>query len=308
MYPLATLLFLLCITALAQPPVRPAGRIYKSTDRGVNWERADKGFPADATVNAWVVKDQKVIAGTNAHGVFISSDRLKTWYPSSKGLPRSARIISMASYKNILFAGTYADGIFFSNDGESWHPSNTGLKNLNIRCFYTHGPVFLAGTDSGIYSSSDGGKSWALEKSGLQINTFLFVNNQIFAATNQGVLASKDYGKTWAWIFKDGAIYTLAANEKEIYLIGLSGIVYKSDINNNFIWLKADLYLPFRYTFQLTPSSPKFLAAEWIGAFKNLNSLNSEFPNNGLPEDAAFTELLDTPFGLLAGAVLPKYN
>jgi len=303
---LTTLSYFISI-AFAQTAVDPAGgRIYISKDQGVNWERADKGFPADAAVNAWVVQGEKVIAGTNAHGIFISSDRLKSWYPSGKGLSKNTRIISLASHKNILLAGTYTDGIFISDDGgESWHLSNTGLKNLTIRSFYSKGLLLLAGTNDGIYSSSDYGKSWILEKSGFQLNAFSFSNNQIFAATNQGVVVSKDYGKTWHWIYKDSAIYTLAANEKEIYIMDFFGNVYRSP-GPNFIWLKSDVYLPLHDTFQLTPASPKFLTAAWKRAFKNMTGVNQYLRNNGLPVDSAFAELLDTPFGLLACAVSPK--
>lgn len=306
MYMLPTLLYFICIHAFAQTPGVQSGRVYISKDQGVNWERADKGFPVDDAINAWVVQDKSVIAGTNAHGVFISSDGLKTWNESGRGLLRKTRIISMASYKNILLAGTYRDGIFLSDDGgASWRLSNEGLKNHTVRCFYAPGFVLLAGTDDGIYSSADDGKSWTLEISGLQINTFSAIGNQILAATNQGVLASEDLGKTWDPIFEEGAIYTLAANKNETYLLDFFGNVYKSS-TRDFIWLKAETYLPFHYTFQLTPLSNKFLTIAWTGSFKNLDAMTGSFRSNGLPENSAFTELLDTPFGLLAGAVLPE--
>lgn len=311
MYPLSIVLYFICIAAIAQAPLDKEGRIYISKDRGVNWEKADTGFPEDATVHTWVVHDGMVLAGTNGHGIFISSDRLKTWYPSSKGLKKNSWIISMASFRNKLFVGTHNDGIFSSDDGgNSWHPSNTGLKNLSVRCLYAMGTILLAGTNDGIYSSTDNGRSWELEKKGLQINIFSSSHHQIFAATNQGVLASNDFGKTWDWIFKEHAIYTLAAHKDEVYIMimDFNGTVFKTT-RDNFIWLKADAYLPFHGTFQLTPVSSKFLTAPWKGVFKTLNDMNGGFfKANGLPENSAFTELLDTPFGILASSVLPKKN
>lgn len=304
MYPLLTMLLLTCVTTFAQPPVEEAGIIYLSKDRGQNWERTDHGFPSDA-VNAWIVSHRMVIAGTNTHGILISSNQAKSWYPSNKGLPKNTRITSLISYKTLLFAGTYADGIFLSRDnGESWNAASTGLRNLTIRCFYAFGSLLLAGTNDGIYLSYDDGKSWAAEKNGLQINAFSMCNQQLLAATNQGVLASKDYGTTWNWVFRESAIYTLAADDKEIYLMNFFGAVYRSNASN-FIWLKADMYLPLQCTFQLTPTSRKFLSIAWKKAFSNLNSFQNALYTNGLPEDLAFTELLETPFGLLAGAVLP---
>ena len=51
MNPLFTVLYFTCIAAFAQPSVEHAGRIYISKDQGVNWERADNGFPADAVAD-----------------------------------------------------------------------------------------------------------------------------------------------------------------------------------------------------------------------------------------------------------------
>lgn len=305
MHTLTTLLLFTCIVAFAQSPAEQAGRIYLSKDRGQNWERADNGFPSDA-VNAWIVGHRMVIAGTDAHGIFISTDQAKSWYPSNKGLPKNTRITSLIYYKTLLFAGTYKEGLFLSRDnGETWNASSTGLRNLTIRCFYTFSSHLLVGTNDGIYRSADDGKSWTIEKDGLQINAFSMGNQQLLAATNQGVLASKDYSTTWNWVFRGGAINTLAADDKEIYLMDFFGTVYRSN-TSDFIWLKADMYLPLQYTFKLTPTSRKFLSIGWKGAFRRLNGVQNVVHTNGLPEDIAFTELLDTPFGLLAGAVLPK--
>ena len=301
MHQLHALLLFISIASIAQTP-KEAGRIYISRDNGLSWQMANTGFPNDA-VTAWVVNDGMVIAGTNSHGIYISSDQTKSWYASSKGLPKNVRIISLVVHEKMLYAGTYTNGLFISDDnGETWHASNTGLKNLTIRCFYSQGPLLLVGTNDGVYSSTDG-KSWIVQKDGLQLNAFSSAGNQIFAATNQGVFVSKNYGKTWNWIFKEGAIQTLAANAKEIFLEDFFGAVYKSS-TENFVWLKADLYLPLLFTFRLTPASPKFLTLPWKGVIKNLNGMQGDFPYNGLPKNYAFTEILNTPFGLLAGAII----
>jgi hypothetical protein len=51
--------------------------------------------------------------------------------------------------------------------------------------------------------------------------------------------------------------------------------------------------------------SSRFLVAAWKGAVNNLISIQGGYQPMGLPKDTAFTVLLDTPYGLLAGAVLP---
>lgn len=278
-----------------------AGQVYISIDRGENWTKASVGLPADVAVNAWVVtSSNKIIAGTDLHGIYISSDKAKSWYHSGKGLPKDVRVTALAIYKHFLFAGTYNHGIYFSDDeGETWKPTNKGLTNLTIRGFYANGSLLLVGTNDGIYRSLNDGISWSPEKKGMQVNAFASSNRQIFVATNQGVLASEDFGKTWYSIFNDAAIFRMGIGKNEIYLLDYSGKVYQSGITN-FVWLKADVYLPFRYTFQPTPSSRKFFIVNWKYAFKSLDNVNQDLRFNGLPENSAFTELLETPFGLLA--------
>jgi len=301
---LTLLLCFACIAAIAQQPAQIPGRIYLSTDQGVTWKQMDKGFPHDESINAWVEKDKTIIAGTDAHGIFISSEQLKSWHPSNKGLPAQVRIISLVIHNQFLFAGSYGHGLFYSDDlGETWTAANRGLNNLNVRCLYSYGSILFAGTDSGLYRSFDDGKSWDVNVSGIQFNSFSSLNRQLYVATNQGVLASKD-GDKWDWIYSEGAIFSLAAKGEEIYLQDFFGAVYRS-LARNLVWLKADLYLPFRYTFQLTPGGRKFFTIDWKHAIRQLNNIET-FQAPGFPRNTLIMELLNTSHGLLAGVALPK--
>lgn len=277
-------------------------QVYKSADQGVNWEKAGTGLPAGVSINVLVLKDNMIIAGTDAHGIYISNDGVKSWHPAGRGLPKNVRITSVVSSKHLLFAGTYLNGIYFSNDdGETWKQFNTGLTNLTIRSFYTFGTLLLAGTNDGIYNALNDGVSWRPLKKGVQVNGFAVSGQTLFAATNHGVLASGDSGKNWDWIYKDGAIFKIGAGKNELYLLDFAGNVYQSGITN-FVCFKADIYLPFRYTFQLTPSSTKFFTLDWKHMFKNLDNLERVLRFDGLPDNSSFSELLDTPFGILAAA------
>jgi hypothetical protein len=317
---LTLLLCLACVAVMAQQPAstqptqspgdsvrnvkQVSGRIFLSTDQGVTWKQMDKGFPPDESINAWVEKDQTIIAGTETHGIFISSHQLKSWHPSNKGLPAQVRIISLATHKQFLFAGSYRHGLFYSDDlGETWTAANRGLNNLTVRCLYSYNSILFAGTDSGLYLSFDDGKSWDLSVPGAQFNSFSSLNRQLYVATNQGVLTSRD-GQKWDWIYSEGAIYSLAARGEEIYLLDFFGNVYRS-LARNLVWLKADLYLPFRYTFQLTPQGRKFFTIEWKNAIRSLNNIET-FQSDGFPPGTLIMELLNTSRGLLAGVALPS--
>lgn len=282
------------------------GQVYISDDQGVNWQMVGAGLPDDASISSFVLKDNKIIAGTDADGIYISDDKAKNWYRVGLGLPRHVRITALIAYKQLLFAGTYLNGIYFSSDdGDTWRAANAGLKNLTIRSFSTVGPHLFAGTNDGIYSTLNNGESWSPLKKGVQVNSFSVSGKNILAATNVGVFVSGDYGKNWEWTFKDAAIFKIGVGPKELYLLDFHGNVYQSHLSK-FVWLKAGGYLPFAQTFQLTPFSTKFFNVEWNNVFKNLQGVNPVLHSYGLPENSAFRELLYTPFGILAFAKSKK--
>lgn len=302
---LIILLSSICCNVFGQDSVKAAsandrGKIYITVDRGVNWTRADVGLPSDASVNAWTTADKLVIAGTERHGVFISSDGMKSWYSSSKGLPRNTRILSIVYTENLIFVGTYLHGLFYSDDlGESWQAASNELTNVNIRVLYRLGRIIFAGTDAGLYISSNEGKSWKILLNGLQINSMTSEKNELFVATNKGVLQTIDLGMNWTWIFTQEGVRKLTCDSRDVYMLDFFGKVYKAT-KENYVWIKADIFLPFHYTFRITPAGSQFFTSDWNRSLRGVNSSEEVFWANGIPEDLSIKELLDTPFGVLA--------
>lgn len=308
-YTLILIGILACFTTIAQydsvqlkpMPELATANIYLSTDRGERWNHADNGFPAEAMINDWVVKNTIIIAATEEHGVYISVDGLKSWQASNKGLPRSIRVKALATFNNIILAGSYREGIFLSDDeGETWRSSNTGLEDHTVRCFYVVNATILAGTDRGIYASDTGGRSWKLMKSGMQVNTFTSSGKYLYAATHQGVLRSADGGKTWAAVWNEGATITLAANKNEITGIMMNGMVVASqDYGATWVMWKnffPTIYCP--YTFQITPASQMVPLTPWKDILR-LYILLPGFILRDLPASVPFSKMLSTPFGVL---------
>ena len=303
---LLVLLSVICSSVYGQSdsayrqPNYDKGRIYMSVDRGVNWIRADHGLPTDAVVNAWTTMDGEVIVGTEKHGIFVSSGRMKSWFSSSKGLPPHTRILSIVRSGNFIFVGTYLQGLFYSDDqGRSWKPANSGLTNSNIRALYFSNGILFAGTNAGLFVSHDVGMSWKAILTGLQVNSITSEGNQLFVATNQGVLRTNNLGMNWTWIFSQEAISSVTSNSTELYMRDFSGKVYKAAIEN-YVWIKADVFLPFHYTFRLTPAGRQFFTTDWNKALRGIISTNEFFRANGIPDDVPIKDLLDTPFGVLA--------
>lgn len=303
---LLVLLSVICSSVYGQQasvyvqPNYDKGRIYMSVDRGVNWTRADLGLPLDAVINAWTTMDRVVIVGTEKHGVFKSSDRMNSWHSSNVGLPRSVRILSVVRAKNLLFVGTYQHGLFYSDDqGISWQPASNGLTNSSIRVLHYFGGIIFAGTNQGLYVSRDAGFSWKLLLNGLQINSLSSEMGDMFVATNRGALRTSDLGMSWSWIYAEGAIFSLTSDSQEVYMLDFLGKVYVAS-RKNYVWLSADIYLPFFYTFRITPGGTQFFTSDWRRVFNGINNTREAYWVNGIPDNVPIKDLLDTPFGLLA--------
>lgn len=279
------------------------GRIFLSNDQGDTWRRMDTGFPENGTVTSWAIAGTTVVAGTSEHGIYISEDGLKSWHRSNKGLPQDLQINALIVYKNLLIAGSYLQGAFASVDeGNSWQPFSRGLDKLSIRCFYTVGNKLLVGTDAGIYSYEDDASGMKLVN-GAQINAFTSIGNNIFAATNLGALRSPDSGRTWVWSSRGGAMFELASSGSNLYSVTSSTSVSQSlDMGKYWIPLSTNFTPPT--TFKITPASGLLLIHPWKKVFRSLRN-NEPFRYDGLPANTSFTEVLETPYGILVAA---SYN
>ena len=141
-----------------------------------------------------------LFAGSNVSGVFLSTDDGTSWTAVNNGAT-FGEVRALAVMDTNLFA---AAGLVFltNNNGISWTP--TALSNLDAQALAVSDTNVFAGTYlSGIYHSSNKGKSWTAVNSGLTGNalavTGLIVSNKnLFAGTwGSGAFRSTDNGKTW---------------------------------------------------------------------------------------------------------------
>ena len=132
------------------------GGLYTSTDGGNSWQRLTTALKIDVTA---VVLDprnpQTVYIGTGggAGAVFKSTDGGATWEPESTGLRIRMKVVTVSggvrwiteavgvaalaidpAHPNTLYAATRGSGVFRSTDaGKSWHSLNAGLTVHDVR-------------------------------------------------------------------------------------------------------------------------------------------------------------------------------
>jgi Secretion system C-terminal sorting domain len=113
-------------------------------------------------------------------------------------------IVCRASVGNTCFATIgniiigAGSGAFRSTDsGKDWTNNSTGLPNNNVSSLATLGKNVFVGTASGIGVSTDSGNSWQPTGFNSGINALVVLDTILFAATNGGVYQSKDSGSHW---------------------------------------------------------------------------------------------------------------
>jgi photosystem II stability/assembly factor-like uncharacterized protein len=187
--------------------------LYRSDDRGENWTVSPIGTPvwslsvrsADMTPSP---DDGTVIfAGTVDRSVLRSFDNGQTW-SGDDTLTDHVRIVALHPDGQSVFAGTETAVLVSDDLGASWQvfadfPGPGYLYGIEFdRTNFNN--IYVAKFGEGIYSSIDGGSSWALSNAGL-VDTEVFDlvidpsnPSSLFAVTRSGVFQSVDAGANWS--------------------------------------------------------------------------------------------------------------
>lgn len=152
----------------------------------------------------------------------------------------------------VVYAGTATTGIFTSSDnGKTWHQAGSGVGNLTVSALAAAGSNVLAATNAGVYRSNDGGQSW----------TFASLNNQSVTAllSNSGnIFAGTNQGR----------------------------IFFSSDEGKS--WQERTFLPLFPTIFALAALSDQLFAGTSRGVFRSADQGQSWTPiNTGLPNNNA---------------------
>ncbi|MBN8545351.1 MAG: choice-of-anchor A family protein [Ignavibacteria bacterium] len=174
------------------------GKILKSTDNGVTWERINP------TMNVGYLWDIDVVGSTiyasTELGVFKSTDNGATW--NITGMVNKD-VRSLTIKNSVLYAGTWGEGVFKStNGGTTWSQTNAGLQSTAVTAMLTasNGTIYAGTFNGGLYKSDDNGASWSKTTLNYQFIWSLgqSANGRIYAGTyGGGVYRSIDNGTTW---------------------------------------------------------------------------------------------------------------
>jgi len=211
--------------------------LYYALDQTARWAPTNIGLPDEAVRALVMTKNGRLFAGTKK-GVFHSENHGQSWQPANTGLTKKPIYALAVSDAGSLYAGTDGGGIYRSTDqGQSWTAISSGRSTPNPRglsrlwrrtspalpqtvirelmmvsCKHKH--YLVAGTDDGVFRSTDRGKRWlphnldlpqtdpktGLARVGVSALATLQQGRHLFAGTEQGVFRLKASLKLKLWV------------------------------------------------------------------------------------------------------------
>ncbi|MDE2858706.1 MAG: hypothetical protein OXN94_12760 [Chloroflexota bacterium] len=246
-----------------------SGGLYRSTDGGDCWESLpiveEQGAQMAATavaVSPSFDQDRTVFAAVKG-GILRSSDGGDTWFaakfPAPPPLFTTLAISPYFAQDGLMLAGTMEDGVFSSTDrGVNWQPWNFGLFDLGVLCLAAsphlrEDETILAGTETGLYRSTNGGRAWRESGFPSEFAPILSLayaigkdESLLFAGTEgKGLFISCDDGASWdrsAPNSLPGSVNQLQILYKpdgraEIYALSEDGVLRSRDAGQNWEFL-----------------------------------------------------------------------
>ena len=214
----------------------PAG-IYRSTDGGHTWSRANADLPPDtsvASIRFDPLDGNRVLAADGGVGnLFISEDGGLTWRqePSISQVltPNSGigRLFTrIEDGLTVFYAGTRYDGVVRSVDGGlSWEWYGEGLTGsaLRVRAFVDKDGALYAGTHDGVWRLTPDSRSWQRVDlpAGIIARGMTILDGRLHVGTFASGLYLSDDGYNWVQdpSFPAGVvIYDLTASGQEVVI------------------------------------------------------------------------------------------
>ncbi len=185
-----------------------------------------------------IEKDNMLFAATS-QGIFKSTNNGEFWTNASKGLPE-VRFAKIVKCKNslITFNTDYfpnSKGFYMTtNNGEFWQYKSTNIEEP-IELIEAKNDSLFAGTQKGIYYSTDEGSVWTkstiMSLTGtISIRDFDFVGNSLFCASGFGLLLSTDGGITWSKIPKLNNCNKLFYSKGDLYIVSNARLLITKDL------------------------------------------------------------------------------
>lgn len=180
--------------------------VFRSSDSGKNWTDISSNLPETLGINRVTVDGGQVFLCAGLR-LYTGSTTGTEW---SSELYLNPEIDNIYPGKNGPYVSSYKEGLFKKVLGTAvLIPIDQTLADKTVRTVLeTSDGSILAGCESGIYKSSDEGKTWRWVSEVSGINSFAAGNGILISGTYEGLLRSVDGGEHWDKVFAaEGSAY-----------------------------------------------------------------------------------------------------
>lgn len=214
------------------------------------------------------------------------------------------RVMSLASDGQNLYAGTLGGNVYMSNDnGVSWTYIDSGLTTSDITTIHiVNNTVFVGaygnisnatfgmrGAGSGIYMTSDRGKTWKKVSADLadsNVYVISHLDSTIFVGTwSKGMYYSDNNGKSWTSAnngLTNLYIRAIATVGNRIYAGTWGGGVFISDDHGG-SWVQSNTGINNLFVNSISVDSPYVYMGNTEGVYKSTNGgFSWSLANKGL--------------------------
>jgi photosystem II stability/assembly factor-like uncharacterized protein len=130
------------------------GMVLRSSDHGLSWQDITSYMPV-VKVTAILALDDVTYIGTDSKGIYKVNNSNLSMNFSGLGMTNN-NITGIVLQNGVLFASTWGGGVFASmNDGQIWFPVNDGLDNRFVQVLAGESAKVYAGTDAGVYQTTE---------------------------------------------------------------------------------------------------------------------------------------------------------
>ena len=268
-----------------------------SMDKGYTWNFTNTGLYYSFGTDLMKGPQNEIYLGTYGSGIFKSIDQGNTWFQTSNGI--NCALILDITFDKIgnIYAAAWNGGLHKSmDDGLTWQTVHNGLTNLSLQCLLsTKGGDLFAGTDDGLFRSTDNGESWNRTSAVGHDDLYEIYENSLgnlYAIDyGNGLWRSSDSGENWIRVsnsFANQFVFGFAIDSNDNLFAGTrAGQIYKStDHGQN--WMLSRNGLNSNNTVMTISASPdSILYAGTIedGVFRSTNNGQYwEGINNGIDD------------------------
>ncbi len=255
------------------------GGVYRSTDRGMNWQAINAGFPVSGVGVSTVFRfANRLLAGTGI-GLYGSPVDNIAWVRDST-LPEEFSIESSTiANSEEVYLGSSFSGIYRSTGTSGWLAFSHGLPRYRDSTYYTIGAMITVGDtiysavwEAGAYLRYNSLSGWKKVSSGLigvenlSIGSFVSYNRYIFASTTpkvyyleRGDSLWKDFSHGLNLPFPGSSISVIRRNSNNLFAavagFGVSG-VWRRPLSEILSVPEEKLFFPKHFTLEQNYPNP----------------------------------------------------